>query len=175
MQPKRDPNDRRYWPLALGGTGDGFTGKDRKDHPRRFNALAKSRERRKMPHPSIDAIRNGSTPEAIRARARLILDMALDRVEDALEDANPLPLKDLTGTIGALGRIAGVQSTDVNVTGSVGHLHLEAMLAPKLTPSNEVLPRVDTPQLQAPGSPVEGAGEGGTITFHAPNSPQTGL
>ena len=156
MHRKRDPNDRRFWPLALGGTGNGFTGKDRKNHPHRFNAIAKSRERRKMPQPSIDAIRNGSTPEAIRARARLILDMALDRVEDALEDANPLPLKDLTGTIGALGRIAGVQSTDVNVTGSVGHLHLEAMLAPKLAPmaGSEVLPPLQAPdrQLEAPDS-----------------------
>ena len=90
-----------------------------------------------MPHPSIDAIRNGSTPEAIRKRARLILDMALDHVEDALqaerEEGKPLPLKDLTGTIGALGRIAGVQSTEVNLSGSVGHLHLEAMLAPRPT------------------------------------------
>jgi len=133
MHRKRDPNDRRFWPLALGGTGNGFTGKDRKDHPRRFNALAKSRERRKMPHPSIDAIRNGSTPEAIRARARLILDMALDKVEDELGTDNPMTLKDLTGTIGALGRIAGVQSTEVNLSGSVGHLHLEAMLAPRPT------------------------------------------
>ena len=103
-----------------------------------------------MQLPSIDATRKGATPEAIRARARLILDMALDRVEDALEDANPLPLKDLTGTIGALGRIAGVQSTDVNVTGSVGHLHLEAMLAPR--------PHIEGAEVQAPRlqAPAEG-------------------
>ena len=85
-----------------------------------------------MTLPSIDVLKRGHTPEAIRARARLILDMALDRVEEGLQ-AEELPLKDATAVVGALGRIAGVQSTEVNLSGSVGHLHLEAMLAARPT------------------------------------------
>jgi hypothetical protein len=34
-------------------------------------------------------------------------------------------------TVAALGRIAGVQSTDVNIQGSVAHLHLDALRAPR--------------------------------------------
>ena len=76
-------------------------------------------------------------------RARLILDMALDRVEDAVSEAdadNPLPLKDLNATVAALGRIAGVQSTSIDVTGSVAHLHLDALRAPKPMLRNEIAP-----------------------------------
>jgi hypothetical protein len=95
-----------------------------------------------MPLPSIDAVREGKSAEGIRMRARLILDMALDRVEDAVresDDDNPLPLKDLNATVAALGRIAGVQSTEVNVSGTVGHLHLDALRAKRMV-SNEIAP-----------------------------------
>ena len=126
MQPKRDPNDRRYWPLALGGTGTGFTGRDRKNHKQRYCALRGRRDRDRMTQPSIDEIRQGKTPEAIRLRARLVLDRALDRVEEELEGES-VTLQALSATVGALGRIAGVQSTDVNVGGSVAHLHLDAL------------------------------------------------
>ncbi len=54
------------------------------------------------------------TPEGIRTRARLILERALDKVEDELAGDNPLPLKDLNATVAALGRIAGVASVEVN-------------------------------------------------------------
>jgi hypothetical protein len=63
----------------------------------------------------------------IRTRARLILERALDKVEDELAGDNPLPLKDLNATVAALGRIAGVQSSTIEVGGSVAHLHLDAL------------------------------------------------
>ena len=76
-------------------------------------------------------------------RARLVLDMALDRVESALsDDTKEVSLANLASTVGALGKIAGVQSTDVNVGGSVAHLHLDALRAPKANPMlrNEIAP-----------------------------------
>jgi hypothetical protein len=107
MQPKRDPNDRRYWPVRAGGTGKGFARSDRETHPLRYRAIDNPR--------SIDAVHNrGRTAEGIRTRARLILERALDKVEDELRGDNPLPLKDLNATVAALGRIAGVQSMEVN-------------------------------------------------------------
>ena len=112
MQPKRDPNDRRYWPISHGGTGDGFTGKDRTTHPRRYNAIAKARERRTMTLPSIDAVRESKTPEAVRMRARLILDMALDALQDKLSTEEHT-LQVLSSTVTALGKIAGVASMEV--------------------------------------------------------------
>ena len=149
MQPKRDPNDRRYWPIREGGIGNGFLGRDRRTHPDRYRAIQDSPER------SIVAPGKGMTPEGIRTRARLILERALDKVEDELAGDNPLPLKDLNATVAALGRIAGVQSTDVNVSGTVGHLHLDALRAKRMV-SNEIAPTI---------SPIllgEGAGDDAT-------------
>jgi hypothetical protein len=122
MQPKRDPNDRRYWPLRQGGIGQGFAKRDRKTHPHRYRDIAN------LPERSMDAPGKGMPAEGIRTRARLILERALDRLDDKLGEAG---VKELNGAIAALGRIAGVQSTDVNIMGSVAHLHLDALRAPR--------------------------------------------
>lgn len=120
-QPKRDPNDRRFWPLALGGTGTGFSGKDRTHHKSRYSALRKRpRDRHKleaMAKPSIDDIRHARTPEAVRMRARLILDMVLDRIEEQVgpDGDKAATMKELASLVQGLGRIGGVASTDVNV------------------------------------------------------------
>lgn len=104
-----------------------------------------------MTQPSIDDIRHGKTPEAIRLRARLVLDMALDRVEAELsDDTKEVSLANLASTVGALGRIAGVASTDVNVSGTVGHLHLDALRAKRMV-SHEIAPLI-SPILLGQGS-----------------------
>jgi len=48
----------------------------------------------------------------------------LDKLEGKLDEAT---VKELNGAIASLGRIAGVASTDVNIQGSVAHLHLDAL------------------------------------------------
>jgi hypothetical protein len=72
----------------------------------------------------MDIEKKGRTAEGIRTRSRLILELALDRLEGKLDEAS---VKELNGAIASLGRIAGVQSTDVNIQGSVAHLHLDAL------------------------------------------------
>ncbi len=57
--------------------------------------------------------------------------MALDRVQESIGEDAEVGLRDLNATVAALGRIAGVQSTDVNIQGSVAHLHLDALRAPR--------------------------------------------
>ncbi len=123
MQPKRDPNDRRFWPLRQGGIGQGFAKRDRKTHPHRYRDIAH------LPERSMDSPGKGMTAEGVRTRARLILERALDRLDDKLDEAD---VKELNSAVAALGRIAGVQSTDVNVSGSVAHLHLDALRAPRV-------------------------------------------
>lgn len=140
MQPKRDPNDRRFWPLAYGGTGHGFTGKPREDHPRRYAALARARDRVTMALPSIDAVRTSATPEAIRLRARLTLDRALDRVDAILDDtSNELKLTELGPTLSALGRISGV-ATEEQKTGDIRiHIVRDAPPMPEQAPPHALL------------------------------------
>jgi len=96
----------------------GFGSRPKEQSPRRYNAIAKARERRKMTLPSIDAVREGKTPEAVRMRARLILDMALDALQDKLATEEHT-LQVLSSTVTALGKIAGVASVDVAHTHQV--------------------------------------------------------
>lgn len=65
-------------------------------------------------------------------RARLLLEMALDEIEGKLGDG-AASMKELSGLVNALGRVSGMASTDVNVNGTVGHLHLAALQAPRTT------------------------------------------
>lgn len=65
-----------------------------------------------MTLPSIDAVRESKTPEAVRMRARLILDMALDALQDKLSTEEHT-LQVLSSTVTALGKIAGVASMEV--------------------------------------------------------------
>lgn len=111
MRPPRDPNDTRYWSLAHGGSGNGFTGKDRRDHPARFSAATPhanaSRTRRQMSTPSVDALHPSRTPEAVRIAARTALLLAVHRMENVLaDDDNPLTLNELSQAASSLGRIA---------------------------------------------------------------------
>ena len=138
MQPKRDPNDRRYWPLRQGGIGQGFAKRDRTTHPHRYRDIAN------LPDRSIDAPGKGMTAEGVRTRARLILERALDRLDEKLDEAD---VKELNSAVAALGRIAGVQSTDVNIQGSVAHLHLDALRAPRSVSNLNSVNGLDTAKL----------------------------
>jgi len=140
MQPKRDPNDRRYWPNRKGGTG-GFS-YDRKlglEPPRAFSALS---PRSTM---SIDASNFDNASKrptvATRERARLILDRALDRLGKAIDDVNPLTVNEIAGAVNALAKVSGVTSIQVEVSGSVAHLHLAALQAPRISATAQL----DTP------------------------------
>jgi hypothetical protein len=84
-----------------------------------------------MALPSIDAVRTSATPEAIRMRARLTLDRALDRVDAILDDTdNELRLNELGPTLSALGRISGVQMEDAK-TGDVRIVIVRDSIAPQ--------------------------------------------
>jgi hypothetical protein len=138
MQPKRDPNDRRYWPVREGGAGQGFSRlPDRRQHPHSFRAIQGVSVLNDSMDENVINRPRGGTPEAIRTRSRLILELALDKLEGKLDDAS---VKDLNGAISALGRVGGVQSTDINIQGGVAHLHLDALRAPraKVLPVHEI-------------------------------------
>ena len=108
MRKKPDKDDPRFKPARLGGTG-GF----QSDGSRRFSALSPDSQLSKLlkkPTNSIDVLldkRKGATVEATRLRARLVLDLAVERLADALsDDDNLLPVNELAQATNALTRIA---------------------------------------------------------------------
>ena len=138
MQPKRDPNDRRYWPATKGGTGQGFTTLGKELSPHRYGALntngsLSSRPRHQVKD-SIDLDGASTRPtKATRERARCILDRALDRLGEAIDDDKPLTVNEIAGAVNALAKVSGVTSIQVEVSGSVAHLHLAALQSPRAT------------------------------------------
>ena len=109
MQPARDATDPRFIPARLGGHG-GFSyyRKAGIRAPYAYTAIIPKAE---QPALSIDAeLAKAYTPDALRARARAVLALAMERVESTLSDtANELKLNELAPTMAALGRISGVQ------------------------------------------------------------------
>jgi len=83
---------------------------------------------------------------ATRERARLILDRALDRLGEAIDDDNPLTVNEIAGAVNALAKVSGVTSIQVEVSGSVAHLHLAALQSPRVT-AIATLAQAVTPQL----------------------------
>lgn len=68
------------------------------------------------------------TPDTVRSRARAALLLAVNRLHDAVaSEDNALAINELTQIAGTLGRISGVQTTTMEVTGSVAHMHLDAL------------------------------------------------
>lgn len=130
MQPKRDPNDVRYWPQSEGGTGFNRDGK-----PRYQYSVLRTRDQHRnlvtdytVTLPSIVVDPQDYTPDTVRSRARAALLLAVNRLHDAVaNDDNTLAVNELTQIAGTLGRISGVQTTTMEVTGSVAHMHLDAL------------------------------------------------
>lgn len=130
MQPKRDPSDRRFWPVRLGGIGTGFTHKDRSNHPYRYGALKRRNSLSPRPVPSRvsaqatkDAIQL-VTEEALRARARTV---SLNILDDLDNVRSSMDSKALTDALKATSVLATEKSSTVHVSGSVAHLHLDAL------------------------------------------------
>ena len=134
MQPKRDPNDVRFWPQSEGGTGF-----NRDGNPRyQYSALRERDQHRNLvtDHtvtlPSIVvADPQTYTPDTVRSRARAALLLAVERLHDALlreaDHAKSLSASEITGIANALGKISGVATTNVEVSGGIAHLHLDAL------------------------------------------------
>ena len=135
MQPKRDTNDRRYWPATKGGTGQGFTTLGKELSPHRYGALNTNGSLSSRPRhvkDSIDLDGASTRPtKATRERARCILDRALDRLGEAIDDDKPLTVNEIAGAVNALAKVSGVTSIQVEVSGSVAHLHLAALQSPR--------------------------------------------
>lgn len=68
---------------------------------------------------TADSIDTGRTPEAVRRQARAVLLLAVARIEDRLlDDDAPATLTELSQTVGALGRVSGVNA-DTGASGVV--------------------------------------------------------
>ena len=132
-QPKRDPDDVRYWTQAEGGKGFNRSGTPRY----RYSATREYSDTRQLiaDHslPSMDSpdLRlTDYSPDTIRARARALLLLTLERLREKVDDVdNPLAVTEITGIVNALGKVSGVSTIEVKQTGSVAHLHLDALRA----------------------------------------------
>ncbi len=147
MQPKRDPDDIRYWTQREGGTGfhrgPGL--------PRaQYSALRERDQHRNLvtdhtPTSIVDTPQD-YTPDTVRSRARAALVLAIQRASDTLsDDRNELKLNELAPTMAALGRISGVQLDDAKDSAVTIRIirdplpaQAEARLLPPATPYNEV-------------------------------------
>lgn len=119
MQPKRDPNDRRFWPVRLGGTA-GF-GKQRygQPSPYRYGSLSpegtlgtRPRSSRTYAQTVIKDAKHIDA-EAVRAKARIVTLRLLDRLEDA---AKSMEDKQLPDALKAAGALAIERTATVNVS-----------------------------------------------------------
>jgi hypothetical protein len=63
----------------------------------------------------MDTVTAKDTPEAVRQRARTVLLLAVEKIQDRLESANEHTLNELAGVTSSLGRISGVQQDDAKV------------------------------------------------------------
>lgn len=134
MQPKRDPSDRRFWPVRLGGTS-GFSDYHRKGQPSpyRYGSLSNrgSLAHRQQPARAATSLNTVTEQakqlvdaDAVRARARLLTIAVMDDLDarrSSMDDGK------LVDALNAAGKLTGVQVTTQNVTGSVAHLHLDAL------------------------------------------------
>lgn len=116
MRKKPEAGDLRFTRLSEGGTGHGFAYRERATHPRRFAILGRPAQRNRAARNgaySIDTVamvsQRDTSAEAIKARARAALLLAVERTHDTLADnANELTLNELSQATNALGRISGI-------------------------------------------------------------------
>lgn len=114
MRKKPEADDTRFLPLREGGTGHGFAYRERTNHPRRFSILGRTdtKARTDLGRYSIDSdsmpTQREHTPEAVKARARAALLLAVERAHDELASDNTLTLNEISQSINSLGRVSGI-------------------------------------------------------------------
>ena len=128
MQRPRDPDDLRYVPVALGGSGGfSYARKQGKPAPYAFRSLTTT-ERQMTEHDALSIVATPPTtpdysPDTVKARARAVVLLAIERMKDKLtDDDNLLTLNELSQATSALGRISGV-ATDEQKDSTV-HIHI---------------------------------------------------
>jgi len=134
MQPKRDPSDRRYWPARLGGTGQGFTTGGKDASPAYYGALKPHGSLSDHPHPAYmteETVQYASdlvTPEAVKARARVVALKALDRL---VCQSDSMDVPQSLSVLGGVARFteAASERGSAGVTLNFGDLHLAALQA----------------------------------------------
>lgn len=127
MQPKRDPSDRRFWPVRLGGTS-GFSDyhKQGKPSPYRYGSLSKRGSLSDNPNRLRVTARPASNDlppldtEALRAKARLVSLKLLEETEDR---ASSMDDGDLVSALGQALKASGAIAT------SVDHKHSHRLLS----------------------------------------------
>lgn len=134
MQPKRDPDDIRYWPQSEGGTGFNRDGKPRYQ----YSAITKKERTDKLA--SIVDEASKYSPDTVKSRARAALLLAIEQAHTKLSEDNTLTLNEISQSVNSLGRISGLADEEKEGIVTIRVVRDDAQPLPALPASAALVP-----------------------------------